>query len=180
MVSQAKGGCKECGSKLHTAMYHNPKKPIQRSLIKKKVNVAKAPVKPKVKKITRSKLVKQMDEIFSIYIRLKDAKDGMATSVTCGTTKPWKEMQNGHFFTRGRQATRWHVMNCHVQDYHCNVALSGNYIKYTTYMIDRYGREAVDELERLSLSGKKISTPELRDMIEEYKEKVKQLLEETK
>jgi len=43
-------------------------------------------------------------------------------------------------------------------------------------MIDRFGREFVDELEYESLNGKKISTPELREKIEYYRGKVAELL----
>lgn len=125
----------------------------------------------------RSKLVKKLDAIFSQYIRLKASVDGYTTCVTCKETKPWKEMQNGHFFTRGRHATRWDETNCHPQCYRCNVPLKGNYIIYTEWMIDFYGRDYVDELERLSLStDNKISTPDLRELITFYTKQVKEML----
>lgn len=66
-------------------------------------------------------------------------------------------------------------MNCHPQCARCNVFLKGNYINYTRYMIDRFGREAVDQLEVKSKSTIKISTPELEEKIEYYKKKVKEL-----
>ncbi len=169
--------CLTCGKRCYGAycVQHKPRVPLKRSPIKKKAPTTR---KPKTKKGTesRSELVKRLDSVFSQYIRLKDSVGGPASCVTCGGTKPWKEMQNGHFFTRGRQTTRWDEMNCHVQDYRCNVILSGNYINYTRFMIDRYGREAVDELEKKSLSGEKITTPELRERIEYYKNKVNELL----
>jgi hypothetical protein len=52
MVSQAKGGCKECGSLMHTKMYHNPKKPIKRSAIKPKLDCLPSEVKTRKKKLT--------------------------------------------------------------------------------------------------------------------------------
>ena len=166
--------CKLCRSTYHTAAFcpTKPRKTIKRVPVKNNI------VKTKVKKQSRSQLVKKLDAIFSQYIRLSESVDGIGTCVTCGTSKPWKEMQNGHFFTRGRYATRWDVTNCHIQDAACNVFLKGNYIKYTTYMIDRYGREAVDELEFKSLNGAKISTVELREMIELYRGKVNEMLKE--
>jgi len=167
MVSQAKGGCKECGSMTHTKMYHNPKKPIKRTAVKKKKTT-----KPKVKRITRSQLVKRLDTAFSQFIRLRDSVDGMATCVTCGDTRPWEYQQNGHFYTRGRYPTRWDEMNCSVQCVRCNVFLKGNYINYTMYMIDKYGREAVDKLEAKSKSTAKITSVELQEMIDYYKKVV--------
>ena len=41
---------------------------------------------------------------------------------------------------------RFDDANCHTQDAKCNVMLNGNYQKYTLYMIDRYGREKIDEM----------------------------------
>lgn len=130
----------------------------------------------KRKPVSRGQLVRKLDSIFSQYIRLKESADGYASCVTCGVTKPWKEMQNGHFFSRARYATRWDEDNCHVQDYRCNVALSGNYISYTKYMIDTYGREFVDALEEKSKSLPKITSIELKEMISLYQNKVNGLL----
>lgn len=169
MVSQAKSGCRECGSVFHTRMYHKPMKPLKRTAIKIK------PIAPKKKRAeSRSQVVKKLDTVFSQYIRLKDAVDGQASCVTCGTTKEWKGLQNGHFYTRGRYPTRWDELNCHVQCVACNVFLNGNYIMYTKYMFDRYGRDAVDLLELKSLTPVKIPTFILKEYIEHYKNKIKE------
>lgn len=128
------------------------------------------------RKTSRSQTIKKLDSVFSKFIRLRDSVDGYASCVTCGGTKTWKEQQCGHFFTRGRYATRWDENNCFTQDYRCNVALNGNYINYTKYMIDRFGREHVDELEKKSLTMIKISTIELNEKIAYYDKKVKELL----
>lgn len=130
-----------------------------------------------MKKQNRKLIVKKLDAIYSQYIRLSESKDGMATCVTCKKQDNWKDLQNGHFYSRGRYATRWDDDNCHVQCVGCNVFLKGNYIAYTKYMIDRYGREFVDELETKSRQIYKVSTVELQEMIETYKEKVKDLLQ---
>lgn len=129
----------------------------------------------KPKKLSRGQIVKKLDSAYSQYIRVKDAVGGDATCVTCGVTKHWKELQNGHFYTRGRYATRWDDDNCHVQCMRCNVMLKGNYIAYTKYMINRYGMDFVDELEIKSLTTYKISTVELVEKIELYKQKVTEL-----
>lgn len=125
-----------------------------------------------MKKMSRKQLVKKLDSAYSQYIRVKDAVGGDATCVTCGVKKPWKELQNGHFYTRGRYPTRWDDDNCHVQCYRCNIALKGNYINYTKYMINRYGMEYLDILEAKSLSTVKLSTPDIIELIEVYKAKV--------
>lgn len=129
-----------------------------------------------MKKKTRGQLVKDLDKAFSRYIRLRDSFRGEATCVTCGDTKQWKQMQAGHFYTRGRYPTRWHEDNVHVQCYRCNVLLKGNYIKYTRFMLARFGEDLVDELETISLSSIKIPTPTLKEMIEDYEGRVTQML----
>lgn len=143
--------------------------------IRKVTKMSKKNIKPvdKNKPKSRSKLVKELDAIFSKYIRLRDDGGGC---VTCGVVKPWKEMQACHFYSRGRYPTRWHESNVFSGCYRCNVILKGSYINYTRYMIDRFGRQFVDDLEFLSLNGEKISTPKLREMIEEYTLKVEELI----
>lgn len=175
---QANKVCSICSSVGHSKFYCKVRveKPIARSSIKKKVNVAKVKVLVK-KRISRGQWVKRLDSVFSQYIRLRDDGNGC---ITCGDVKHWKELQNCHFFTRGRFATRWDEMNCHSGCVKCNVFLKGNYINYTRYMIDRFGRQAVDELEIKSLSTVKIPTHAIEQMIEEYKLRVKELLNETR
>lgn len=126
-----------------------------------------------MKKKTRSQLTKDLDKVFSQFIRLRDEVEGC---VTCGIVKPYKEMQCGHFYGRAHLHTRWDEDNCHVQCYRCNCPLKGNYIVYTKYMIDRYGREFVDELEIKSKCLDKIPTTDIQDMIWTYKDKVQALL----
>lgn len=167
-MAQANKICGICGALGHSKFYckSKPIKQVKRSVVKKK------PTKKLPKRITRSQLVKRLDTVFSQFIRLRDSIDGMATCVTCGDTRPWEYQQNGHFYTRGRYPTRWDEMNCNVQCVRCNVFLKGNYINYTMYMIDKYGREAVDNLETKSKSVTKITSVELQEMIDYYKKVV--------
>lgn len=173
--------CKQCGSPYHSKMSckDNPVAVAKAAATKKRMQLkaASKPKKPraasKVKKtpkkktMSRSQLVKRLDSVFSQYMRLKDAdNNGMVECYTCGAVRHWKEQQAGHFYTRGRHATRWDESNIRVQDYACNIAKSGNYIVFTKKMIAEMGMEAVDELEYKSINGAKISTPELREKIE--------------
>ena len=52
------------------------------------------------KKLTRSKIVKKLDTVFSQYIRLKNSVDEISTCFTCGKQDHWKKLQNGHFQSR--------------------------------------------------------------------------------
>lgn len=177
--------CEYCGKLGHYQTFcpSKPNKPIKstskRSVASSRVKKDKSSTKTKKKPQTRSKLVKELDSVVSQYIRLKYADaNGMVKCYTCDAVLPWREMQCGHFFTRGRYPTRWDEMNLRPQNYRCNIALSGNYIVFTRKMIAELGEEAVDELERKSLSSQKTSTPQLREMIEHYKTEVERLKSE--
>jgi len=195
-MAQANKVCPYCKKVGHSGFYcpDKPQKPIKQTAIKKPtvrraLRITKEEFskedkkvfnKAKNKKETRAGVVRRLDKVFSFYIRLRGSVeyDGekMAICVTCKSMKRWQDQQNGHFFTRGRQSTRWDEMNCNVQCMRCNVFLKGNYINYTYYMIDTYGREAVDDLERKSLKSIKIPSTKLKEMIEYYSGQVDLLL----
>lgn len=145
-----------------------------RKVVKPKKAVSK-PTKKK-KALTRSQVVKKLDTAFSQYVRLYYSDDlGYVTCVTSGERLFWKEAQNGHFYSRRFYPTRWDIDNCHPQSMRDNVFFHGNYISYTKFMIDTYGREKVDELEKLAHSTRKYTLPELREMLEMYESKVLEL-----
>jgi hypothetical protein len=149
-------------------MYHKPKTPIKRSTIKVNKKPIKVAIKKKKSTISRSQLVKRLDTIFSQYIRQKYAVDGMTACVTCGTVKTWKEMQNGHYMSRGHLPTRWDETNCAPQCMACNVFKKGNYTEYALWMIETYGMEKLAALKLKANSGTKITTVEIKEMIEKY------------
>ena len=167
--------CKHCGATNHSSLacFKAPRKPMKTTPKPRKT--IKAVSKPK-KAESRSKLVKKLDAVFSQYVRLDKSDDeGYVRCVTSGERLYWKEAQNGHFFSRKYLPTRWHDDNCFPQSMRDNVFLHGNYIEYTKFMLDSYGREFVDELEKLAKSGKKITTPEIREKIAYYKTEVERL-----
>ena len=181
--------CKYCNSAEHssTFCFNAPKKPIKNAIKPRskaivgvsKPKVAKVPTIKKKKAKTRSQLVKELDAVFSQYIRLdKSDKDGYCVCVTSGERMFWKDAQAGHFYSRKYYPTRWHDDNVFPQSIRDNIFFHGNYINYTRFMLDSYGREFVDELEALAKSGKKISTPEIREKIEYYKKEVNRLKKE--
>lgn len=179
--------CKLCSSIYHTAAFcpQKPKKAIKRSPLKATARFApvskpraiikKKPIKKKAQ--SRSQLVKKLDKVFSEYIRLRYSQDGISTCVTCGDQKPWREHQNGHYFSRGRQNTRWDEDNCAVQCMRCNIFLKGNYTEYSMYMIEKYGLEFVKQLQAKSKSTEKITTVTIKEMIEYYTKVVNNYLQ---
>lgn len=136
--------------KLHRQSIKKASKELKNKLKNKDKNK-----KPKVKKISAKKEKERLDMIFSIYIRLKGCLDTTNTTeigkcFTCGRTYTFYELQNGHFISRKSLHTRFDEDNCKIQCSGCNVFKSGNYIEYTTRMIDKHGREFVERLKEKS------------------------------
>ena len=159
--------CKGCGESGHYAIscLKTPKKPIKSRSVKPKVVKAKT-TKPKAKK--RSWYVKELDRVFSLYIR----QTKKPVCVTCGKKDDPKNLQNGHYYSRGKLPTRWVEDNCWPQCVGCNVFKSGNYTEYALFMLKELGEPRMRELHQLANSGEKIPTPVIREKIEEYKQKL--------
>jgi len=124
------------------------------------------------KKVSRSKLVKKLDTVFSQYIRLKDADNEIATCFTCGKKEHWKKLQNGHFQSRKHYATRWDEQNCQVQCAGCNVFRYGEQFLFAKYLDERFYAGLSDELYIKSKQIVKFTNSEIEDMILKYKKLV--------
>lgn len=124
-----------------------------------------------MKKKTRSQLVKELDKVFSEYIRKRDADhNGNVSCFTCGKVAHWKEMQCGHFQSRKHYATRWDEQNCQVQDSGCNIFRSGEQFKFGINLDKKYGQGTAETLERMARFTIKFSNVELQEKIEYYKQ----------
>lgn len=123
----------------------------------------------------RSQLIKKLDQVFSVYIRLSVAdKDWYITCPLCWARVHWTKAQNMHFITRSVYKYRRDEKNCHAGCMRCNVILHGNYIAYTRRMQRKYGEILVDEM----INDKqicKIATSSLQEMIEHYQVLVDEL-----
>jgi hypothetical protein len=124
------------------------------------------------KKLTRSKLVKKLDTVFSQYIRLRESEDEISTCFTCGKKDHWKKLQNGHFMSRRHYITRWDETNCQVQCAGCNVFKYGEQYIFGVNLDSKYGEGYSNELHQKSRQTIKFANFELEDMIIKYKKLV--------
>lgn len=116
-----------------------------------------------------SKLKKDLDRVYSIYIRRKYADaNGFVSCFTCGVRKHWKEMQNGHYVSRAHNNTRFDDFNCHVQCAGCNIFKSGNMDMYALRLQEKYGDGVLQELNRRKNIIKQFTVPELETLIKQY------------
>jgi hypothetical protein len=121
-----------------------------------------------MKKQSRKTLVKNLDTIFSIYIRRKDAINDIAECVTCGKKDHWQKLQCGHFMSRSNYSTRWDENNVGVQCYGCNISRSGEQYKFSQYLGDMLSNEMFVK----SKQTVKFADEDLINLIKYYTEKV--------
>lgn len=125
-----------------------------------------------IKKLSKSKLEKDFDDIYSFYIRLKDCDErGYGRCISCGSVKHYTDLQNGHYIARiAAPHLIFYEPNTHAQCTRCNGFLEGNTVSYRFGLIDKIGIDAVNLLESLrhkqSKSG--IGAFEYQVLIHEY------------
>ncbi len=101
----------------------------------------------KTKFIPIRPLIKLNDDLFSIYIRLRDTdKNGVGYCTTCHTLHSFNFLQCGHYISRDKKSLRYDAKNCHIQCIRCNVFLKGNYPAYSAFMQKVYGNEILNFL----------------------------------
>jgi len=110
-------------------------------------------------------------------VRLKAANEnGLVQCVTCSKWAHWKDMQGGHFISRGSK--RWKLVeeNVHTQCPGCNgfgMKYGNAEAVYTAYMIDMYGRDFVDEMLRTKGEPKKFTWAEVEEIDAEFSALIK-------
>ena len=114
---------------------------------------------------------KKVDKIFSKYIRLRD--NGVC--FTCMAKDSPKYMQAGHFVPRNISSTRFDERNVNCQCKGCNIFHSGRLDVYAVELEKKYGQGILQELQELKRTHKKFTIPELEEMYEIYKSKLKDL-----
>lgn len=177
--------CKECQSIYHTAMYHKPRTPLKRTAIKPKVVRTSASL-PKKKRTTRAKAKDRAWDAFSAYIRTRDClrftgSPDAGRCVTCAQTKPYKELQAGHFVGGRGNAVLFDERIVYSQCFYCNqkppMGLGGNYAAYTLFMMDEgYSREQIEGFLKLRHETKVYKLHDFIELEQLYKQKTKDLL----
>ena len=132
----------------------------------------------KKKPETKAALKRKLRVILHKYIRLRDAyfEDGQwfVKCVTCGERLPFKESTAGHFFPAGTYpVVRFSEWNINGQCIRCNKYQHGALILYTIEMIRRYGLKGLDHYYNIAKGGgKDLTSAEIQDLIDCYKEKL--------
>jgi hypothetical protein len=127
---------------------------------------------------TISKLKKELDKWFSLYIRLRFSENGLCQCFTCGKVDHYKKLQCGHFQSRRHHTTRWNEQNCQVQCVKCNMFAQGEQWKFGISLNAKYGEGTSRDLEFLSKTTIKLCRADYEEQIRYYKAVVENLKKE--
>lgn len=129
-----------------------------------------------MRKRSQKTLIRKLDEVFSRYIRLRDADEhGYIRCISCGRIHHFSKMQNGHFINRKHMSTRFDEQNCNGQCIKCNMYDEGCNAGYEFGLKRKYGPQIINILYLRKHTYKKWDSFELEALIEHYKKEVKKL-----
>jgi len=97
------------------------------------------------KKKSLIRLKKDLDYVFSRYIRQRDNH----VCFTCDKQLEPEQSQCGHFVSRSYHKVRWNEENCNCQCMRCNVFLKGNYSEYAERLQKKYGMGIINKLNEM-------------------------------
>jgi 5-methylcytosine-specific restriction endonuclease McrA len=118
----------------------------------------------------RKQLVKALDTLFSLVIRLRDGK-----CVLC-----WKVvgLTCGHLITRSKYVVRWDEDNAFGQCMGCNLSHEYNPHPFTLWYIKKFGKDKYEQLVKKSNKSKKFSDTELRALLQNLQKRYEELKKE--
>lgn len=119
--------------------------------------------KPKKAVKTQAQLKKELDRVFSLYIR----KIHPHKCYTCGKTDG--PMQCGHFVSRQYLATRWSEDNCRPQCWGCNGFGNGKPLDFEERLKKELGNDFVEKMKASRHISLKLDRDWYQEKIEHYK-----------
>jgi hypothetical protein len=115
--------------------------------------------------------LKEAQTIFNKYVRLRD--QGL-NCISCNL--PPKKKNAGHYYSSGGHSNiRFDEDNVHLQCEACNTFLSGNLLNYQIGVQKKIGAQKLLELQERAHITKKWTIDELKEIIQTYKSKIKEL-----
>jgi ribosomal protein L34E len=138
-----------------------------------KIKQAQKEKAQKIKELLTNKdYIKLAQNVVNAYIRERDK--GL-NCISCD--KPINGVKHAsHYIAAFAHANiRFHEDNIWVSCYKCNVMLSGNQLEYRKRLIKKIGVDRVEWLENNAHIPKKYSIEELKEIIDIYRKKIKEL-----
>jgi hypothetical protein len=113
------------------------------------------------------------DRYFSIYIRLRDSKNGICKCITCG--KSVSEFDCGHMISRRFESTRFDEQNANGQCHKCNRFENGNQLAHAVAIDGKHGEGTSTRLLLKSRMLCKRNQQDYERIAEEFKAKAESL-----
>ena len=142
------------------------------------ISEAKEKAWKKTKAVKKEELMTVQDyakiaqQVFNKYINLRD--NGLPC-ISCGKTITGR-VNASHFYNANNHwNVRFNEDNVHSSCITCNQYLSGNLIEYSERIVKKIGAERYEELKADAKKTRKFTIEELKEIIETYKQKIKEL-----
>ena len=155
-------GMKRSGFKAKTLDEVRAKQAAKSLKLRSKPLKAKKAVTKRTKTKTQAQLKKELDRVFSLYIRAKYPK----VCYTCGKTDT--ALQCGHFVSRQYLATRWDENNCRPQCAGCNIFGNGKPLDFEENLKRELGDHFVETMKASRHQSLKLDRHWYTDQIEIY------------
>jgi hypothetical protein len=137
----------------------------------KELTKEKRKVKREKKKESISSLTKELDKVFSLFIRERDSNsDGIGKCITCDKVGHYKDFHCGHFRSRKYLSTRWNPFNCNMQCPTCNLYNNGEEFIHGLEIDKKFGKGTALEMYKKSQEVVKFSTDDLKILIKHYQD----------
>lgn len=133
-----------------------------------------------LKKVELSKELRRLAAIYNVY-KFADIETRSVRCCTCGTKLPLNPENPdqdrvlwGHFIPRSKSKyLTFHEHNSSAQCSICNMQKDGNPEMFEQFIIQQYGEDALSYLKKESVQRTRLDSYLLKEMIEEYYEKLK-------
>lgn len=135
----------------------------------------------KNKRVTVSKLKKDVWDIFSVFVRLRDCllttgSIEYGECITCDGHFTFSQLQAGHFVPK-HNGNYFSERGVHAQCWACNCMKHGQQLEYRRQIVKLYGEGVDEELEEEAGQIKKFTIQGLEELMAYYKEQIKILKE---
>jgi len=123
---------------------------------------------------TVQELIKVTQIIFNKYIRLRDKGQ---VCISCQKKLKEGNVDAGHMWSAGGHSNlRFNEFNVNAQcSRPCNKDKAGDINNYRLGFVERYGIEKLNEIDALAKIERKFSKEELKELIQIYKKKIKDI-----
>jgi hypothetical protein len=171
--------CKNCKTKFEPIRF-NQKYCLESECVRVWVESEKAKVWKKTKAKMKNdletiqELIKATQIIFNKYIRLRDKGQ---VCISCQKKLKEGNVDAGHMWSAGGHSNlRFNEFNVNAQcSRPCNKDKAGDINNYRLGFVERYGIEKLNEIDSLAKIERKFSKEELKELMQVYKNKIKEL-----